>query len=124
VKDIPSIKEIYSLEPVPGVKNWKEILESGKEYPNPENLEKIKKRILPDTLATIIYTSGTTGKPKGVMLSHNNFVSNYKALREIPPLEKNDRVVSFLPLCHVYERTAGILTSRLALVFYYISEFG
>ena len=122
VKDIPSIKEIYSLEPVPGVKNWKEILESGKEYPNPENLEKIKKRILPDTLATIIYTSGTTGKPKGVMLSHNNFVSNYKALREIPPLEKNDRVVSFLPLCHVYERTAGYTYQSFGVGIYYIQN--
>jgi long-chain acyl-CoA synthetase len=122
VKDIPSIKEIYSLEPVPGVKNWKEILEAGKKYPNPENLEKIKKRILPDTLATIIYTSGTTGKPKGVMLSHNNFVSNYKALREIPPLEKNDRVVSFLPLCHVYERTAGYTYQSFGVGIYYIQN--
>ena len=122
VKDIPSIKEIYSLETVPGVKSWKEILEAGKKYPNPENLEKIKKRILPDTLATIIYTSGTTGKPKGVMLSHNNFVSNYKALREIPPLEKNDRVVSFLPLCHVYERTAGYTYQSFGVGIYYIQN--
>jgi long-chain acyl-CoA synthetase len=120
MKDVPSIKEIYSIEPVPGVKSWHEILEAGKKYPHPENLEKIKERILPDTLATIIYTSGTTGKPKGVMLSHNNFVTNYKALGEIPPLEKNDRVVSFLPLCHVYERTAGYTYQSFGVGIYYI----
>jgi len=120
VNDIPSIKEIYTIEPVAGVKSWHEILEAGKKYPHPENLEKIKEKIQPDTLATIIYTSGTTGKPKGVMLSHNNFVTNYKALGEIPPLEKNDRIVSFLPLCHVYERTAGYTYQSFGVGIYYI----
>jgi long-chain acyl-CoA synthetase len=122
INDIPSIKEIYTIEPVPGIRSWHEILEAGKKYPHPENLEKIKEKIQPDTLATIIYTSGTTGKPKGVMLSHNNFVTNYKALGEIPPLEKNDRVVSFLPLCHVYERTAGYTYQSFGVGIYYIQN--
>jgi len=121
-KDIPCLKEIYTLEPIPGVKNWKEILAAGKQYPHPENLEKIKDGIQSGELATIIYTSGTTGKPKGVMLSHNNFVTNYKALGEIPPLERNDRVVSFLPLCHVYERTAGYTYQSFGVAIYYIQN--
>ena len=122
IKDVPSLKEIYSIEPVPGVKNWNEILAAGKKYRHPGELEKRKESIHPDTLATIIYTSGTTGKPKGVMLSHNNFVTNYKALGEIPPLEKNDRIVSFLPLCHVYERTAGYTYQSFGVGIYYIPD--
>ena len=110
------------MNQIPGVRSWQEILEAGKKYPHPENLEKIKEKIQPNTLATIIYTSGTTGKPKGVMLSHNNFVTNYKALGEIPPLEKNDKVVSFLPLCHVYERTAGYTYQSFGVGIYYIQN--
>jgi len=122
VKDIPSLKEIYSLEPIPGVKNWLEILAAGRQYPHPEKLEKLKEEIRPDNLATIIYTSGTTGKPKGVMLSHNNFVTNYKALGETPPLVMNDRVLSFLPLCHVYERTAVYTYQSFGVGIYYIQN--
>ncbi len=122
LKDIPSLKEIYTIEPVPGVRSWQEILSAGKQYLHPENLMKIKEGIQPGVLATIIYTSGTTGKPKGVMLSHNNFITNYKALGEIPPLEMNDRVVSFLPLCHVYERTAGYTYQSFGVAIYYIQN--
>jgi len=121
-KDIPTLKEIFSIDPIPGVKSWHEILTAGKQHPNPEDLEQIKESIHPDTLATIIYTSGTTGKPKGVMLSHTNFVTNYKALGEIPPLEIKDRVVSFLPLCHVYERTAGYTYQSFGVSIYYIQN--
>jgi long-chain acyl-CoA synthetase len=122
IKDVPSLKEIFSLDEIPGVRNWQEILSAGKNYDHPEELNKNREEILPDTLATIIYTSGTTGKPKGVMLSHNNFVTNYKALGEIPPLEKNDKVVSFLPLCHVYERTAGYTYQSFGVGIYYIQN--
>lgn len=122
VKDISSLKEIYSIETVAGVKNWKEILTAGKQHANPDILTKIKEGILPETLATIIYTSGTTGKPKGVMLSHQNFVSNYQALAETPPLVRNDRVISFLPLCHVYERTANYSYQSFGVGIYYVKN--
>jgi long-chain acyl-CoA synthetase len=78
-KEIPSIKAVYTFNDVPGAKNWKEIVELGKNNPAPEKLEEIKKAILPDDLATLIYTSGTTGVPKGVMLSHNNILKNCEA---------------------------------------------
>lgn len=122
LKDIPTLKEVYSIEPVQGVRSWLEILEAGRRHSHPEDLDKIKKEIHADTLATIIYTSGTTGKPKGVMLSHHNFVTNYQALGEIPPLKKDDRIVSFLPLCHVYERTAGYTYQSFGVSIYYIQN--
>ncbi|MBW3636899.1 MAG: long-chain fatty acid--CoA ligase, partial [Armatimonadetes bacterium] len=63
---------------------------------------------MPDDTATIIYTSGTTGEPKGVMLSHRNFIANAQGIVEIAPhLDENEVFLSFLPLAHVYERLAG-----------------
>ena len=98
------LKNIYSFEKIKGVKNWEEIKKLGSDQKEDNKLQKLKSKIRPNDLATIIYTSGTTGTPKGVMLSHNNIVSNVlSACMRIP---KNiDRVLSFLPCCHVYERT-------------------
>ena len=122
IAEIPGLKAVYSIEPVEGIRNWKEILESGKNYKDPGELKSIKQSILPGEMATIIYTSGTTGRPKGVILSHNNFVTNFKALREIPPLDMGDRVVSFLPLCHVYERTTGYVYQFVGVSVFYIQN--
>jgi long-chain acyl-CoA synthetase len=122
IPGMSKLKAVFSIEPVEGIRSWNEILEMGKNYPHPEELEVIKQTILPRDLATIIYTSGTTGRPKGVMSSHNNFVTNYKALAEIPPLKMHDRVVSFLPLCHVYERTAGYVYQSFGVSIYYVQN--
>lgn len=122
IAEFPGLKAVYSIEPVEGIRNWREILELGKNYQDQGEQESIKKSVLPEEMATIIYTSGTTGRPKGVMLSHNNFVTNFKALREIPPLNKGDRVVSFLPLCHVYERTTGYVYQSLGVSVFYIQN--
>ena len=120
--EIPGLKGIFSIAPVDGVRSWTEILELGKNFVHPAELEQLKQTILPEDIATIIYTSGTTGRPKGVMLSHHNFVSNYQALAEIPPLKMHDRVVSFLPLCHVYERTAGYTYQSFGVSIFYIQN--
>jgi len=122
IPGIPKLKAVFSISPGDGVRNWKEILELGKNYPRPDDLERIRESILPADLATIIYTSGTTGRPKGVMLTHDNFVSNFKALAEIPPLRMHDRVVSFLPLCHVYERTAGYVYQSFGVSIFYVQN--
>ncbi len=120
--EIAGLKAVFSIEPIKGIRNWHEILELGKKYPDPRDLEKIKQSILPGDMATVIYTSGTTGRPKGVMSSHNNFVTNYKALAEIPPLKMHDRAISFLPLCHVYERTAGYVYQSFGVSIFYVQD--
>jgi long-chain acyl-CoA synthetase len=122
IPGIPGLKAVFSIDPIEGIRNWNDILELGKKYSNQDELEAIKETILPGDLATIIYTSGTTGRPKGVMSSHNNFVTNYKALGEIPPLKMHDRAVSFLPLCHVYERTAGYVYQSFGVSIFYVQN--
>ncbi|MCX6305327.1 MAG: long-chain fatty acid--CoA ligase [Bacteroidetes bacterium] len=122
IPGIAGLKGVFSIEPIEGIRNWKEILELGAHHPDPAELDAIKASIMPGDLATIIYTSGTTGRPKGVMSSHNNFVTNYKALGEIPPLKMHDRVVSFLPLCHVYERTAGYVYQSFGVSVFYVQN--
>jgi long-chain acyl-CoA synthetase len=68
----------------------------------------------PEELATIVYTSGTTGRPKGVMLSHRNILSNVMASFRAIPVYPHDRFVSFLPLSHMFERTCGYYIGILA----------
>tara|TARA_R110002050_G_scaffold100580_1_gene208195 strand:- start:154549 stop:156318 length:1770 start_codon:yes stop_codon:yes gene_type:complete len=102
---VPSLKEVYSFDELTNCKNWAEVLELGKDTSNQEEVEKSKAAVKPDNLATLIYTSGTTGKPKGVMLSHNNLVSNaLESFKRIPIEIGNSKALSFLPVCHVYER--------------------
>lgn len=118
-QDLPSLKGIYTIEKVKSAGNWKEILEKGRNYPRPAELDTIKQSIRPDDLATIIYTSGTTGKPKGVMLSHRNFISNFLECARIPDFSVSDRAMSFLPLCHVYERMLNYLYQYFGMSVYY-----
>ena len=103
--NVPTLKEVYCFNEIDGCKNWKELLTLGEDASNQDVVEDRKNKIHADDLATIIYTSGTTGRPKGVMLSHNNIVSNViaGALR-IPLKEGNNRTMSYLPVCHILER--------------------
>src|SRR5690606_378005 len=101
--NIPGIKEIYTFDDVPGAKCWTDLLDLAKGE-DAAILEPLKAAISPDDLLTIIYTSGTTGNPKGVMLSHNNIVSNVKGASPYVPVNNHHRALSFLPLCHIYER--------------------
>lgn len=103
--NVPKLQEIYSFNEITGCKNWKELLDLGADTSNQDVVEDRKKNVKSDELATIIYTSGTTGTPKGVMLSHKNIVSNVlDSSPRIPFEESSSRALSFLPVCHIFER--------------------
>jgi long-chain acyl-CoA synthetase len=100
-----TLKDVFSFNEINSCKNWSELLALGKDTSNQEEVEERKNKVLPEDLATIIYTSGTTGIPKGVMLSHKNIVSNVlDSANRIPFEEGKSVALSFLPICHIYER--------------------
>lgn len=102
---IPNVKEVYSFNEIAGCKNWNELLIQGVDTGNQSDVEDRKNNVQSEDLATIIYTSGTTGRPKGVMLSHQNIVSNVlDSASRIPFEAGKSRALSFLPICHIFER--------------------
>ena len=117
---------VYCFEDVEGAKNYEEILALGesKSEELKDKLNEIKSSITPDDLATLIYTSGTTGVPKGVMLTQNNLVSNFVAHSKMHHLGKDHRVISFLPLCHVYERSVNYHFQYKGMGVYYVGNLG
>jgi len=118
--NVPTLKEVYSFNSIQGCKHWSELLELGKDEANQKVVEERKNGVLPSDLATIIYTSGTTGKPKGVMLSHNNIVSNVIHSAPRIPFEKGkSRALSFLPVCHIFERVILYLYQYYGVSIYF-----
>ncbi len=103
-EDVPSLGTIYTFDEIPMAKNYQELLDLAKDGPF-DDVEAAKQQVQPDDLASIIYTSGTTGVPKGVMLSHKNILSNSMSVSQVLPLDSSNRNLSFLPLCHIFERT-------------------
>lgn len=119
-QNIPLLKEIYSFNEIPGCKNWKELLVLGADPANQDVVEERKRNVKPEELATIIYTSGTTGKPKGVMLSHHNIVSNVlDSSPRIPFEEGTSRALSFLPICHIFERVILYIYQYYSVATYF-----
>lgn len=104
---IPSLQEVYSFDQVKGCENWEEVIKLGEDESVQPEVEQRKDAVEYEDLATIIYTSGTTGKPKGVMLSHKNIISNVLDSTPRMPIDKDNigfHVLSFLPVCHIFER--------------------
>ncbi|WP_163408194.1 AMP-dependent synthetase/ligase [Flavobacterium ajazii] len=103
--NVPTLKEVYSFNEIAGCKHWSELLTLGTDESNQAEVEARKESISTEDLATIIYTSGTTGRPKGVMLSHQNIVSNVlDSAPRIPFDAGKSTALSFLPICHIFER--------------------
>ena len=118
--NVPTLKEVYSFNSIQGCKHWSELLALGKDEANQKLVEERKNAVVPSDLATIIYTSGTTGKPKGVMLSHNNIVSNVINSAPRIPFEKGkSRALSFLPVCHIFERVILYLYQYYGVSIYF-----
>ena len=104
-QNIPSLKHIYSFDEIEGVQHWSHLLQEVSEQ-EIEEINQIKKTVKGEHLVTIIYTSGTTGNPKGVMLSHNNIVSNVReCMSAFQFCSSENNILSFLPLNHIFERT-------------------
>ncbi len=117
---LTNVKEVYGFGDKPDCKSWNELLELGKDESNQSDVEARKDSIKPEDLATIIYTSGTTGKPKGVMLSHENIVSNVLGSeRRIPFEAGKSRSMSFLPICHIFERMVVYLYQYYGVAIYF-----
>ena len=117
---VPSLQEIFVFDDVEGLPHWLDFVEKGAGDQHQEELESRMKAVKPDDLATLIYTSGTTGTPKGVMLSHDNIASNSTDCDDrIPDLDPGTKALSFLPVCHVYERMLIYLYMRRGIAIYF-----
>ncbi|MEN9337146.1 MAG: Long-chain-fatty-acid--CoA ligase [Bacteroidota bacterium] len=103
--NVAGLIEVYCFDVLSDCSHWKVLLDLGADTSNQNEVESRKEAVLTTDLATIIYTSGTTGKPKGVMLSHQNIVSNVlDSAPRIPFEEGKSKALSFLPVCHIFER--------------------
>src|SRR5437867_6365217 len=113
-RDLPLLETIVHMDPVPGAdgkcSSLDSVLERGRRAraATPGAFRAAAEQVRPDDLATIIYTSGTTGDPKGAMLTHGNITFDVDACLEVVTLGPTDRCLSFLPLCHIFERMAGL----------------
>ncbi|MFM2285281.1 MAG: hypothetical protein RLZZ543_778 [Bacteroidota bacterium] len=116
---LPVLSAIYSFKKDASIKHWTEIREKGKSHPQPEQLNAYKAAVKPEQMLTLIYTSGTTGTPKGVMLSHSNLITNVIAAGEVCPVTNEHKVLSFLPLSHIFERMLVYLYIYVGAGVYY-----
>ncbi|MDA0701569.1 MAG: AMP-binding protein, partial [Bacteroidetes bacterium] len=117
---VPTLKYIYSVDVLDDCPHWSELLTLGDDQSNQDQVDQIMARVGQDDLATIIYTSGTTGKPKGVMLSHQNISANIVRSADRLPLDLgHSKALSFLPVCHIYERMLSYMYQYCGIEIYF-----
>jgi len=123
---IKKIELVYTFNFYEKIPHWGEVTKIGEQnrVVKKEELKTLTNSISPDDVVSIIYTSGTTGLPKGVELTHRNFMSNVYGCSTYFPLSPGDRVLSFLPLCHVFERMVNYLFQSLGCTIYYAENLG
>ena len=120
IKKNTKLIDVFTFDDIKGEKSWNEILELGKDESLQNVVEDRKNNVKEDDLATLIYTSGTTGKPKGVMLSHKNIVRNVLSSEKRVPLDNgNSKGLSFLPVCHIFERMILYLYQYCGVSIYF-----
>ncbi|WBX78296.1 AMP-dependent synthetase/ligase [Tenacibaculum ovolyticum] len=120
IKGNTKLKEVFTFNDIVNEKSWNEVLALGEDKSNQDEVEERKKAVTSDSLATLIYTSGTTGRPKGVMLSHGNIVSNVlSSEKRVPLLYGQERGLSFLPICHIFERMILYLYQYCGVSIYF-----
>jgi long-chain acyl-CoA synthetase len=117
-KDVPSLVHLFVFDEIEGCSHWSEISEKA-EKTDPSEVKSRMDLVKSGDLVTIIYTSGTTGNPKGVMLSHVNILSNVFACQSRIPADNNSKVLSFLPVCHIYERMLHYLYMYIGCSIYF-----
>ncbi len=120
IKGNTKLKAVYTFDEISGETNWNEVLTLGEDKSNQDEVEARKNDVKPEDLATLIYTSGTTGRPKGVMLSHNNIVSNVLSSgKRVPLIQGKEKALSFLPVCHIFERMILYLYQYCGISIYF-----
>lgn len=116
--DLPHFQKLFTFDCIEGVACYEDLFDLGKGVDTAQ-INALKANVRNEDLATIIYTSGTTGNPKGVMLSHNNLLSNVLSCRKPIPADQHSRVLTFLPVCHVYERMLHYLYMYCGSAIYF-----
>ncbi len=116
---VPMLSQIVTFDEIVGATSFKDFIDLGEQNKDIENLKKRKKAVLPSDLASIIYTSGTTSAPKGVMLSHENHLSNMQVAAFTIRLRSGEKILSYLPLSHSYERMVNYVSQYIGLSIYY-----